>query len=89
MSESSTSMSCRRRYEASPTSRNSSISISSRSTRAAARIAFDEGAEDLRIVFSDRCTFSGREPRSARSGFPSIRDFPYGGFAPSWEAYAC
>jgi hypothetical protein len=59
MSESSTSTSWRRRYEASPRSRNSSTSISSRSISAAARIASDGVANDLRIVFSDGCMFGG------------------------------
>ncbi len=78
MSESSTSMSWRRRYEASPTSRNSSTSISSRSIRAAARIAFDGGANDLRIVFSDGCTFggaiamAGSSPQSKRATTRSV-----------------
>jgi ribosomal protein L22 len=82
MSESSSSISCRRRYEALPTNRNSSTSISSRSIRAAARTASVGGGNGPHIVFSDR-RMSGRELCSAWSGVSSIRDFPYIGFTPS------
>jgi hypothetical protein len=68
MSESSSSISCRRRYEALPTNRNSSTSISSRSIRAAARTASVGGGNGPHIVFSDR-RMSGRELCSAWSGF--------------------
>jgi hypothetical protein len=44
---------------ASPANRISSTSISSRSLRAAARIA--SGTDDLRVVFSDLCMFGCAE----------------------------
>jgi len=50
-------MSSRRRYEASPTDRLSSIRIPSRSIKAASRNAFDRGGTVLRIVFPDRLIF--------------------------------